>query len=115
MEIKIKKIGEKKGCIGWLEKEISDGNIIFSEFTSRSGGLCLQAHIEGREIFIAGKLYGEYVPADMYSEGTQLSICLDWCTGAVRDTIRTISEGWIKERGKEEAEESPLNVTVKVG
>lgn len=127
MEVKIKRIGERKGSVGWLQKGLEEGSIYFEEnflIYNRCHGLWITGlDKNGKEIFsqyLAGYNQRDSNKYDISYKVFQINSCntsgteIDFVTPACRKTIMCIAQAWCKEMNDAlEKEESDNNFTIK--
>ena len=118
MDIKIAKIGNAKGTIGWLAKGLDSGSLTLSEGAmQRNGnhGLWLKGPDGLSQFLAAYNQYGlspaEYDRANTYELAEEEDNSIG-CTAACWASLRKIAKSWCDECNAELGTEQPLDIKI---
>jgi len=118
MEIKIKKIGTRKGTIGWFSQGLENGYIYFQEGHTKDGkhGLwlcfCDAENEKKLPIYIAG-YNEEYTRKYAINLEFQNRTDMEFVTPTTIKTIQNIAKAWCDEMNLELEKEEERKVTIK--
>lgn len=116
MELKIKRIGNTRGTIGWLSAGITDGSIVIEEGRTKTEGyhgLWIEEYREGKRIwseFLAGyNVFG--AGPNVYDSWPEFDSD-KMLTPAARRSLRAAAKEWIAEMN--EALENEESIDIKL-